>query len=108
MAGLSCIEIDLDDPPAVAVSCTVWAVGTDSAFAVKDALVAAAGIVTEAGTLTFVLLLASATVMPFFGAEPDKVTLQGSASDPTIDELLQETALRVGALAVPLPVRLTD
>jgi len=104
---LSCSEIDLEAPPAVAVSFTDCDVDTAAAFAVKVAVVAVAGIVSEAGTFTLVLLLASATVMPPFGAEPDRATLQLSAKDPTMEELLQESALNVGAVVVPFPLRLT-
>ena len=74
----------------------------------KVVVVAVAGITTDAGTVTFALLLASDTVTPPFGADPDKLTLQESASDPTIDELLQESELNVGVVVVPLPDRLTD
>jgi len=41
------------------------------------------------------------------GAEPDNVSLQESANDPTMDELLQESALNVGDALAPLPARLT-
>ena len=81
---------------------------TAAAFAVKVALVAVAGMATDAGTFTFVLLLASAIVTPPLGRSPDNVTLQVSASDPAMDELLQESALNVGVAVVPLPARLTD
>ena len=89
------------------MSLTVSAVETAAALAVKEAVVAVAGIVMEAGTFTFGLLLASAIITPDFGAEPDSVTLQESASTPTMDALLQVRALSVGEAVVPLPVRLT-
>ena len=73
----------------------------------KVALVAVAGTATDAGTFTFVLLLASAMTTPPLGAEPDNVSLQESANDPTMDELMQESALSVGDVLVPLPARLT-
>jgi len=73
----------------------------------KVAVVAVAGTATDAGTFTLVLLLASAIVTPPLGAAPDKVSLHESANDPTIDELPQVSALRVGAAVVPLPVRVT-
>ena len=80
---------------------------TAIAFAVKAAVVAVAGMVTEPGTVRFVLLLASATVRPPLGAEPDKLTLQESARDPVIDVVAQDSALIVGATFVPVPLRAT-
>ena len=71
------------------------------------ALVAVAGIVTDAGTFRFVLLLARETVTPFFGAEPDNMTLQESVADPASDVLLHDNVLNVGAVVVPVPPRLT-
>jgi hypothetical protein len=106
-AGMSCSETDLDVPPVVAVSLTDWVVDTAIAFAVKAAVVAVAGMVTEPGTVRFVLLLASATVKPPFGAEPDKLTLHESARDPVIDVVAQDSALIVGAAFVPVPLRAT-
>jgi hypothetical protein len=98
----------VDALPAVAVSFTDWAVDTAAASALNVAVVAVAGITTIAGTFTFVLLLARDTVTPPFGADPDKLTLQESASVPTIDELLQESELSVGVVVAPLPERLTN
>ena len=86
---------------------TVCAVETATALAVNVAALAVAGIVIDAGTFTFALLLARAIVTPPFGADPDNVTLQESATDPTIDELPQLSALRVAVDVVPLPERLT-
>lgn len=106
-SGLSCSESDLDVPPVVAVSVTDCAVDTAEASAANVALVAVAGIVTEAGTFSFVLLLARATVTPFFGAAPDKMTLHESEMDPARDVLLHDSVLKVGAVVVPAPLRLT-
>jgi hypothetical protein len=77
---------------------------TEVTFAVNTAVVAPAGTVTEAGTVTAVLLLARLTLVPPVSAEPDKLTVQVSASDPVMEELLQDTALTVGATAVPAPL----
>ena len=99
--------MDLDVVPAVAVSFTVCAVETAATFAGKAAYAEKPGMVIEAGTFTSALLLASETVTPPFGAEPERVTLQESARDPTMEEVLQLSALNVGAWAVPVPVRLT-
>lgn len=86
---------------------TVCAVETAAAFAVNVAVFVVAGITIDAGTFTFVLLLASAIVTPPFGADPDRVTLQESATDPTTVELPQESALSAGVVVVPFPERLT-
>lgn len=104
---LSCSEITFELLPEVAVRVTVCALATAATFAVNAALVEAAGTVTEAGTPTAELLAASPTVNPPVGAEPDKLTVQESASDPVIDVVLQEIALTVGATVVPVPLRLT-
>lgn len=107
VAALSCNEIDLEVVPVVAVTVTDCAVVTEATFAVKTELVAVAGTVTEAGTVTALLLLVNPTITPPVGAEPDRVTVHESASAPVIDVLLHEIALTVGAMAVPVPLRLT-
>jgi hypothetical protein len=63
--------------------------------------------VTEPGTVTALLLLASVTTVPPLGAEPDKLTVQESPSAPVIEVLLQESALTVAAVVVPVPLRPT-
>ena len=93
--------------PVVAVRTADCALVTASTVAVKVALVAVAGTVTEAGTVTALLLLARVTTVPPLGAEPDKLTVQESPNAPVMEVLLQEIALTVGATAVPVPLRLT-
>ena len=93
--------------PVEAVSVADCALVTEATFAVKDALVAVAGIDTLPGTVTAPLLLARPTLIPPVGAEPDKLTVHESAIDPVIFVLLQLTALMVGATDVPLPLKLT-
>ena len=73
----------------------------------KAALDDAPGTMTELGTTTFTLLLASDTVIPPVGAEADRMTLQESASEPVIEVLAHESELRVGTFVVPVPLRLT-
>jgi hypothetical protein len=107
VAALSCRETDFDVDPVVAVRVTDCAVVTEATFAVNAALVAVAGTVTELGTVTAPLLLERLTLTPPVGAVPDRVTVHESAKAPVIEVLLQETALTVGAMAVPVPVRLT-
>jgi hypothetical protein len=109
-AGLpefSCSESAFEVPPAVAVSVTDCALLTEETFAVNVALVAVAGTVTELGTETALLLLERVTLTPPLGAEPDRLTVHISASDPVIDVLPQFTALTVGVTVVPVPLRLT-
>ena len=106
-AAFSCSETAFEVLPVVAVSVTDCALLTEATFAVKTALVAVAGTVTEVGRVTAPLVLARLTLSPPVGAEPDKVTLQESASVPVIEVLPHDTALTVGVTAVPVPVTLT-
>jgi len=79
---------------------------TADAVAVNPALVAPAAIVTDTGTVTAVLLLASVTVVAVVAAEVN-VTVQASVPAPVSDPLLQVSALSVGATgACPVPLRL--
>ena len=80
---------------------------TEATLAVKVALVAVAGIDTTPGTVTAELLVAKATLTPPVGADPDRVTVHESASDPVMVVLLQLIPATVGATVVPLPLRLT-
>jgi hypothetical protein len=104
----SCSESVFEVPPVVAVSVTDCAVLTEATFAVNAALVAVAGTVTELGSVTALLLLARDTLTPPVGAEPDRLTVHVSASDPVIEVLPQFTALRVGVTVVPVPLRLIE
>jgi len=108
VAAFSCRATLFDAELEPAVRVAVCAVVTEATVAVKEALVAPAAMVTLAGTVTALLLLASATVSPPVGAAPDRVTVHESLSAPVIELLLQETALTVGATEVPVPLRLTD
>jgi len=106
-AAFNCSTVDFVVLPVVAVKVADCAVLTAATFAVNVAVVAAAGTVTDAGTVTELLELASATVRPPVGAEPERLTLQESLSDPVIEALPQLTELTVGATDVPVPLRLT-
>ncbi len=106
-AAFSCRETAFEVPPVVAVSVADCALLTAAAFAVNDALDAVAGTVTELGTVTALLLLARDTLTPPVGAEPVRLTVHVSASDPVIEVLPQLTALTVGVTVVPVPLRLT-
>ncbi len=85
---------------------------TDETVAVKLAVVALAGTVTEAGTITAALLLVMATLCPPLPAAALIVTEQASVPAPVIDPLEHESALgTIGALPpeffLPLPCNFT-
>ncbi len=107
-AAFSCSETALELLPAVAVSVTDCVLLTGATFAVKAALVAPAGTVTELGIETAALLVPSATLNPPAGAGPDKLTVHESAIGPVIEVALQDTALTVGVSVAPVPLRLID
>jgi len=84
--------------PAEAVKVAVCAAETAAAVAVKVALDAPAGMVTEAGKATALVLLARVTVVAAVAA-PLRETVQASVPAPVRVALVQETALRAGAAA---------
>jgi hypothetical protein len=90
--------------PALAVRVTVSAMLTEETVAVKLALVAPAATVTEAGTVTALLLLARLTANPPLAAAVFSVTVQLSVPAAVIDPLAQLSALSTGT---PVPLRLT-
>ena len=96
--------------PAFAVSATAWAVATDETVAVNPALVAFAGTVKVAGTVTAVLMLDRLTLSPPLGAAAVSVTVQPSVPAPVMDPLLHDSALKTGtgtamvSVSVALPV----
>jgi hypothetical protein len=77
---------------------------TDKTLAVKLAVVAPAGTVTEGGTVTAELLLATPTANPPLAAATFSVTVQLSVPALVIDALVQLSALNTG---LPDPLRLT-
>jgi len=93
--------IAFEAPPALAVNVADWAEVTGEAFAVKFVLLAPAGTITEAGTLTRGLLLARPTTNPPLRAVAFNVTVQLSATEPVIDELAQVTPVNTGT---PVPL----
>ena len=74
--AINVMELVLDTLPRVAVMTAVWLDDTALAVAVKLAVVAPAGTVTEAGTARAELLSERLTVVPPLGAACDKVTVQ--------------------------------
>lgn len=107
VAAFSCRVADFEVPAAAAVRVTVCALVTEDTLAENDALVAVAGTVTDAGTETALPLLVSDTLTPPVGEEPERVTVQVSASEPVMEVLVQESALTVGVIVVPVPLRVT-
>jgi hypothetical protein len=86
---------------------TACAVVTAETVAVKGALVAPAATVTEAGTVTAVLLLERLTMNPPVGAAVFSVTVQASVPEPAMDVLAQDSAVNAAVpdAAVPVPLR---
>jgi hypothetical protein len=103
--AFSCNDVALLTPAAVAVIVAVCAVLTAEAVAVNAALVALAGTVTEAGTVSAELLLASATANPPLGAAAVRLTVQASVTAPVSEALLQFTPASAAG-ATPVPLRL--
>jgi hypothetical protein len=90
--------------PAQAVSVTATPELTEDTVAVKLALVAPAATVTEAGTVTALLLLARLTAKPPVAAAVFRVTVQLSVPAPVIEPLVQLSPLSTGT---PVPLRPT-
>ena len=53
-------------------------------------------------------MLERLTATPPLGADPVSVTVHPSVPAPVTDELLQDTALTVGAVDAPVPLKLTE
>jgi hypothetical protein len=100
IAAFSCSPKVPVTPPAVAVRVAVCAVLTADADAVNPALDAPAATVTEAGTVTALLLLERLTGVAL-AATPVSVTVQVSVAVPVSDALVQETPLTAGC---PVPL----
>lgn len=77
---------------------------TDKTLAEKLAELAPAATVTDAGTVTEVLLLLKLTANPPLGAEVFNVRVQASVPEPVIDAFVQESPVSTGN---PVPPRLT-
>ena len=92
--------------PAVAVRVAVCAVVTEAIAAEKATPVEFAGTVTVAGRVTAGSLLESLTLSPPLPAAPLRVTVQASVPAPVTAPPVQERALNVPGVAVPVPLRL--
>lgn len=92
--GLSCTEVAFDTVPAVPEIVAVCEVVTADTVAENVALVAFAGTVIEAGTLTAALLLDRVTANPALGAAVVKFTATATDPEPVMDEPAQDNELR--------------
>lgn len=107
VTAFNCSVKLFETPPAVAVRVATWLELTDITVAVNGTLLALAGTVTVAGTVTAALLLDRLTLSPPLGAAAFSAAVQASVPDPVMDPLLQESALKAGGLlVVPVPLRL--
>jgi hypothetical protein len=89
---------------ASAVNVTFCVAPTDSTFAVKDVLVAFAGTVSEAGTVTPGLLLERVTLNPPLGAAALSVIVQESLPETVMEALAQESVLNAAPVVAGVPV----
>jgi hypothetical protein len=114
VAACNCTTKLFEALPWLAVSVTVWAGPLYDTVAMNPALVAFAGTVTFAGSVTAELLLDKLTLIPPLGAAALSVTVQASVPDSDMVALLQEKVLSAavtvsGVLVVavvPVPLRL--
>lgn len=91
-------------PSALEVRVTLWAEETVVILAVNPMLVVPEATVTDAGTVTAVLLLASATRNPVPGAAVVKLMVQESVPAAVTEALLQASELSDGTAALELPL----
>jgi hypothetical protein len=89
-------------PPADAPSVAFCADVTAATVAVNPALVAPAGTVTVAGTVTAALLLERLTASPPVAAAADRVTVQASDPAPVIKLWAQENDCSAGVVVPPV------
>jgi hypothetical protein len=96
-----------ETPPSLAVSVTSRGVETEDAVASKLTLVAPAGTVTVAGTVSEELLEERFTVTPPLEAVALSVTEQASVPVSGIEPLAHVKELTGGALINPIPLMAT-
>jgi hypothetical protein len=115
VSGVTVTEAVLEAPLLVAVTTTAVLEETAPAVAMNTALVEPAATVTEAGTVSAVLLPESATTRPPVGAAALRVMVQEVIPPAVIELGAQERLLGMGGgvtvteavLEVPLPVAVT-
>ena len=100
----SCNAKDSPTPLALAERITVCAVVDVPTVAENPALVAPDGTVTDAGTVTILLLLARLTANPALDAAPFRVTVQLSVPEADMDPFAQFRLLRT---TMPVPLKAT-
>jgi hypothetical protein len=102
--GFNCRAKVFKRPLAVAVRVTFCAELKEDTFAIKLEVVALAATVTEVGTVTVLLLLERATLIPPAGAAPLSVTVHVTVPAPIIVALLQVREFKATSVEdVPLP-----
>jgi hypothetical protein len=89
-------------PPMLAVNVAACTVVTGKTLAVKVALLAPAGTVTDAGTVTALSLLARFTSRPPLAAVAFSVTVHVSLDAPVTDPFTQFSSVNTGT---PMPLR---
>jgi hypothetical protein len=82
VAAFNCSDVVFVTPAALAVMVTVRAVVTADAAAVNPAVVAPLATVTDAGTVSALLLLERITVRPPLAAAAVRLTVQASVPAP--------------------------
>jgi hypothetical protein len=92
-------------PPTLAVNVAACTVVTGETLALKVALLAPDGTVTDAGTATALSLLARATFRPPLAAVAFSVTVQVSLDAPVTDPFTQFSPVSIGT---PMPLRATE
>jgi hypothetical protein len=112
IAGFICSDVVTVAPFALAVSVAVCVEETALTVAANVALVAFAGMVTDAGTVTAALLLVRLTPRPPLPAAALSVTVQLSVSAPVIDVSLHDTPFKTPTAAaekvcIPVPFSCT-
>jgi hypothetical protein len=104
-AAFNCRPKVLETLPELAVRVTDCALVTGATVAVNPALVAFAGMVTVAGTVTAALLLERLMLRPPLAAAEVSVTVHASVPDPVMELVPQVSVLNAAGAAVPVPAR---
>jgi len=103
-AAPSCNAKVLATPPALAVRVTVSEELTDETLAAKLTFVEPDPTITEAGTVTALLLLVTLTAYPLLGAAVFNVTVQLSVPAAVIEPFAQANVLKLAVVVVPAAV----
>jgi hypothetical protein len=101
-------DVDFEVVPLIAVNVAVWDVVTADTVAVKLTLLEPDGTVTEEGTETALLLLASATPVPVEDAAELNVTVHDVDPAPVNELVAQEIPVKDGVGGGAVSLRLID